>query len=101
MIAASSALMRLRRGKDLERAAQQADVGNDLDENVGECTETAEHQDDPEPVGVGPPAHEMNDGKRLQDHAVWIKEPEHIGGQTITNAWAIRIAAECVQSLGA
>ena len=67
--------------EDLKRAAKQAGVGNDLDENVGERTEPPEHEDDPEPVRVRPAAHEVHDGKELQHHAVRIEEPEHTGAR--------------------
>jgi hypothetical protein len=48
-----------------------------LDDDVDERADAAEHQDDPEPVVLGPPAHEVQNGQHLQHDAVRVDEPEH------------------------
>ena len=69
--------MRLRRGKHLKGAAQQTRIGNDLDEDVDQRPDAAEHQNDPDPVGFRPAPHEVQDGDGLQDDAVRVDEAEH------------------------
>src|SRR4029077_5214956 len=47
--------------EDLKRGAEQAGVGDDLDDKVDQRADGAAHQNDEEPVGVRPAAHEMQD----------------------------------------
>ena len=65
----------------LERPAQQAGVGHDLDDDVDERAKAAAHQDDPQPERVRPPPHEVQDGDRLEQEAVRIEETEHPGAR--------------------
>ena len=71
--------------EDLKRAAQQAGVGNDFDDDVDQRADAAEHEDDPEPVRLGPATHEVQNRQGLQDDAVRVDEPEH-SARTITDA---------------
>ena len=67
--------------EDLVGAVQEAGVGKDLDEDVGQRAEAAADQDDPEPEGVRPAAHEVQNRDGLQEDAVGIEEPEHSGAR--------------------
>ena len=68
-MAASSSRMRLRRGKDLERLAQQAGVGNGFDRDVHQGAQPAADEDDPQPEGVRAAPDEVNNRERLQQDA--------------------------------
>ena len=65
--------------EDLKGAAEQAGVGDDLDDNVDQRADGAAHQDDEEPIGVRPAAHEVQNRDGLQKEPVRIEQPEHAG----------------------
>ena len=61
----------------LEGASQQAGVGNHFHENVDEGAERPAHQDDEQPVRLGPAAREMQERERLEQEAVGEEQPDH------------------------
>src|SRR5450759_4014265 len=65
--------------EDLVGAVEEARVGQDLHEDVGEGAKAAAYEDDPEPEGVRPAADEVQDGNGLQEDAIRIEKSEHAG----------------------
>ena len=72
-----------------ERGTQQLHVGHDLGDDVDQRPEAAAKQDDPEPVGIRPPADEMENRHGLQDESPGVEETDepHARPRTIARAF--------------
>ena len=73
----------MRLGNALKAPAQQGRIGQHFGDQVGERADTATDEDDPQPVPVRTPAHEVDEGERLEDDAVGIEEAKHAAAATI------------------
>jgi hypothetical protein len=62
--------------KPVERTSQQIHVGKNLRDDIDQRPESAAKQDDPEPVGVGPSADEMDYRHGLQDESPRVKQTD-------------------------
>ena len=54
----------------LERAPQESEIRDDLDEDVGQGADPSAHENNEEPVGIRAPPHEVDDCQGLQNHPV-------------------------------